>query len=109
MWRKHGEDLAFVDQQLTLHAALHESGNGMARPRPAAILLDYGWGGVTQSSRSTRCAHLSSHWIGSARLGSTSARTRSIWSGSTRAVRLFCSKRSPGISLDAGSAISRAA
>jgi WD40 repeat protein len=34
------------------------SGNGMARPRPAPTLLGCGWGGVTQSSRSMRCAHL---------------------------------------------------
>src|SRR5262245_20135072 len=32
------------------------SANGMARPRPAPTLLDGGWGGVTQSSRSMRCA-----------------------------------------------------
>ena len=27
----------------TLFAAVHESGNGMARPRSAANLLDCGW------------------------------------------------------------------
>src|SRR5260370_1713088 len=34
------------------------SPNGMARPRPAPTLLGCGCGGVTQSSRSLRCAHL---------------------------------------------------
>src|SRR5262249_17106165 len=83
--------------------------NGMARTRRAPTLLDGGREALRKAQRSTRCAHLSTHWIQSARLGSTLARTRSIWSGLTSAVRLFYGRRSPVISLDAGSAIFRAA
>jgi hypothetical protein len=52
--------------------------NGMARPRSAVYLLGPWSGGVKQSSRSMRCAHLRIHWRLSARSGSTLAKTRSI-------------------------------
>jgi hypothetical protein len=42
-----------------LFAAVHESGNGMARPRSATYLLNRGR--EAQSSRSMRCAHLRTH------------------------------------------------
>ena len=83
----------------------------MGWPGRAQRLLCWacGWGGVTQSSRSMRCAHLRRRRKPSPRSGSTSARTRSTWLGWTSGAQSFCSRRYPVVSSNAVFPIFRAA